>query len=113
MAKAVKTRGTSGKSRAALTPESREDQLVALAVNLIEQRLRDGTASSQETTTLLKMSSRKSRLELEVLKQQIELSKAKTESLKSAQRIEELYNNAMKALRSYQGKESEDDSDGE
>lgn len=36
--------------RPALTPEARENQLISLAIDLVEQRLIDGTASSQETT---------------------------------------------------------------
>ena len=45
---------TERKTRPALTPEAREKQLVALAVDLVEKRLREGTASSQEVTHILK-----------------------------------------------------------
>ena len=107
MRKAVRTSGTPRKGRAALTPEAREDQLVSLAVDLIEQRLRDGTASSQETTTLLKLASRRSKLELEMLEQQVELTKAKTENLKAQQRMDEMYIKAVNAMRSYSGLDEE------
>ena len=42
--------------RPALTPEARENQLIALAVNLAEKQLREGTASSQVITHYLKKS---------------------------------------------------------
>ena len=55
MAKAKKADSakTTRKIRPALTPEARENQMIALAVDLVEQRLLDGTASSQETTHFL------------------------------------------------------------
>ena len=43
----VKATNSSSNSRPALTPEARENQMIALAENLAEQQLRDGTASSQ------------------------------------------------------------------
>ena len=55
MAKPIKSSGSqAGKRRAALTPEGRENQLIDLAVSLVEKRLLEGTASSQEVTTILK-----------------------------------------------------------
>lgn len=112
MAKAVKSPGHSRKTRAALSPEARENQLISLAVDLIEQRLRDGTASSQETTTLLKFASSKHRLELQILEKQKELIAAKTESLKLGSHLEELYLKAVNAMKSYSGQE-EDNQNGE
>lgn len=97
--------------RPALTPEARESQLISMATDLIEQRLRDGTASSQETTAIIKGTLAKSRLEIEILQKQKELIEAKTESLQSAKRIEELYVNALNAMRKYSGQDSEDEDD--
>lgn len=111
MGKAVRSSSAPRKTRAATTPEAREDQLVSLAVDLIEQRLRDGTASSQETTTLLKLASRKSRLELEMLEQQVELTKAKTENLKAQQHMDEMYIRAVNAMKSYSGMDEEETGD--
>ena len=71
------------KIRPALTPEARENQLIALAVDLVEQRLLDGTASSQETTHFLKLGSMRNRLEMEKLEEENRLLKAKTESIQS------------------------------
>lgn len=89
------------KIRPALTPEARENQLIALAIDRAEQQLLDGTASSQVITHYLKLGSTKDRLEREKLERENELLKAKTESIQSMQRIEELYKNALDAMRNY------------
>lgn len=95
--------------RPALTPEARENQLVSLAINLAEQQLRDGTASSQVITHYLKIGSTKERIEKEILEQQKELITAKTEALRSQKRVEELYASALKAMRTYSGQGDDDD----
>ena len=89
--------------RPAITPEARENQLIALAIDRAEQQLLDGTASSQVITHYLKLGSTKERLEREKLERENELLRAKAESIQSAQRIEELYKNALDAMRSYRG----------
>lgn len=94
---------TSRRGRPALTPEARENQLISLAVDLAEEQLRNGTASSQVITHYLKLGSTKERLEKDILEKQKELISAKTESLQSAKRIEELYANALEAMRRYGG----------
>ena len=111
MAKVKKadTKNTTRKIRPALTPEARENQMIALAVDLVEQRLLDGTASSQETTHFLKLGSMKNRLEMEKLQEENRLLKARTEALQSAKRVEELYSEAIKAMRRYSGQGSDDD----
>ena len=108
-AKAVTSSESSRKMRPALSPEARENQLVSLAVDLAEQHLRDGTASSQVITHYLKLGSTKERIEKEILEKQKELIEAKTQSLQSAQRIEELYSNALNAMRNYSGQGCSDD----
>ena len=100
---------TTRKIRPALTPEARENQMIALAVDLVEQRLLDGTASSQETTHFLKLGSMKNRLEMEKLQEENRLLKARTEALQSAKRVEELYSEAIKAMRRYSGQGSDGD----
>lgn len=97
--------------RPALTPESREDQLVALAINLAEKQLLEGTASAQVISHFLKIGSTKERIEKEILEEQKDLIKAKTEALKSEKRVEELYMEALNAMRRYSGQEVEDDYD--
>ena len=95
--------------RPAIDPENRENQLISLATDLVEQRLRDGTASSQETTHFLKLGTTKARLEREILEKQKDLITAKTESLQSAKRIEELYTEALNAMRRYGGQSVPDE----
>jgi hypothetical protein len=97
------------KMRPALTPEARENQLISLAVDLAEKQLREGTASSQVITHYLKMGSTKERIEQEIREKQKELISAKTEALQSAKRIEELYSNAISAMRRYSGHGDEND----
>lgn len=89
--------------RPALTPEGRENQLISLAVDLVEQRLRDGTASAQETTHFLKLASQKSKIELERAKLENELIKAKTQSINDQADMKVLYKNAIEAMRRYSG----------
>lgn len=111
-----KANGSSGqvkKIRPQLTPEARENQLVSLAMDLVEQRLLDGTASSQETTHFLKLGTAKEKLELERLAKENELLKAKTEAIKSAERTEELYKKAIKAMGIYSGNPMKEDDDDE
>ena len=105
------TSNPSRKMRPALTPEARENQLIALAVDLVEQRLREGTASSQETTHVLKLGSMKNRLEMEKLEEENKLVKAKTESIQSQKRVEELYAEALNAMRNYAGQNGGIDDD--
>ncbi len=94
---------SSRRIRPALTPEARENQLISLAVDLAEQQLRDGTASSQVITHYLKLGTEKERLEREKLMKENELLRAKTESIQSTKRIEELYENALNSMRRYGG----------
>ena len=87
----------------ARTPEEREKQLINLAENLAEQQLMEGTASSTIIAHYLKLASSRERIEKEILQKQKELLMAKTESLQSQKRTEELYRNAIEAMRIYSG----------
>lgn len=89
--------------RPMMSPEARENYLISKAYDLVEQRLLDGTATSQETTFFLKLGSTKERIEKEILERQKDLITAKTEALQSQKKVEELYAAAMEAFRSYSG----------
>lgn len=91
------------KMRPALTPEARENQMISLAVDLAEQQLRNGTASSQVITHFLKLGTTVAQLEKEKLEQENKLLQARTEALESAKRVEELYEDAIKAMKKYSG----------
>ncbi|MDY6073124.1 MAG: hypothetical protein SPI49_03395 [Eubacteriales bacterium] len=90
--------------RPALTPEAREGQLVALATDLVEQRLRNGTATSQEVVHFLRLGSMREKLEREKLENENAMLKAKTQNFESQAKIEELYTEALKAMKQYSGR---------
>lgn len=89
--------------RPALTPESREQQLIHLATNLAEQQLRDGTASSQVITHYLKLGTTKAKLELERERKEMALVEAKTQQIYDGKKMEEMYAEAMEAMKRYSG----------
>ena len=99
------------KQAPARTPEARENQLINLAVDLAEKQFVEGTASSQVITHFLKLGSTKERIEKEILHERKELLKAKTEAMQSAKRVEELYQNALDAMRSYSGNDEQVEED--
>ena len=105
----VKTPVSTKKMRPALTPEARENQMIALAVDCAEQQLRDGTASSQVIVHYLKLGSSKEKLEKEKLEKENELLIAKIEAMQSAKASEELYAKAIEAMRRYSGHGSSDE----
>lgn len=110
MAKTVKSPSNhTRKMRPALTPEARENQCISLAMDLAEQQLRDGTASSQVITHFLKAGASKAELEKEKLRRENLMLEAKTKAYQSSEEIKELYEGAIKAMRIYQGQGDPDD----
>ena len=91
--------------RPATTPEGRENQLISLASDLAEKQLNAGTASAQVITHFLKLGSTRERLEQERLQRENLLLSAKIEQLASSKRIEELYETALNAMRTYAGQD--------
>lgn len=100
---------TNGKKRPTLTPEARENRCIALAYDLVEQRLLDGSASSQETTHFLKLASSKERLEREKLEKENKLLEAKTKQYEAIVANENLAAQAIEAFKEYSGKTKQDD----
>lgn len=103
------SKGETRPRRRPITPETRENQLISMAMNLVEQRLADGTASSQETTHFLKLGSPKARLEIEKLTRENELLRAKTEALEAERDKGEMYERAIAAMKRYSGYGGTDD----
>lgn len=97
------------KTRSPLTPEARENLMISLAMDLAEQQLRNGTASSQVITELIKRGSTKAKIEKELLEKQRDLAAAKAESIKAGDRLEELLEKAMKAMGRYRGIDEEEE----
>lgn len=98
--------------RPALTPEGREQQMIALAINAAEKQLLEGTASSQVITHYLKLGTERERLERIKIEHDIRLSDAKAESLKTQQRLDEMFADFMQSFRDYSGDYEEVDGDG-
>lgn len=93
----------------ATTPEERENQLINLAVDLAEEQIRSGSASAQVITHFLKLATYREQLEREKLRNENELLRARVESLASSARTEELYSEAIEAMRKYNGQGEVDD----
>lgn len=89
----------------ATTPEARENQMISLAVELAEKQMIAGTASSQVVSYYLKLGSSREKLEQARLARENDLLEAKMEAMASAKRVEELYSQALDAMRTYAGQE--------
>lgn len=104
--KASKTSNKSGEKRIrrrALSPEAREQQLISLAMDVAEEQMENGTASSQIITHYLKLGALKEKKELELVEAEIALKKARVESLQREERIEELFKSALDSFKVYSG----------
>lgn len=89
--------------RPAISPEAREKQMIALALDQAEKQLIEGTASSQVIVHFLKLATTREALERDKLALENELVKAKTEAINDGKKREELYEEAIKAMRRYRG----------
>lgn len=98
-------------SKRPMSPEARENELIALAYDLAEKQIREGTASAQVIAHFIKQGSKKSRLEGRILEKQEKLVTAKTESLESAKRDEEFHQKVLDAMRKYSGHQDDPDDD--
>lgn len=98
-----RSEGSESRRKPATTPEGRENELVSLASDVAESQMRAGTASSQVITHFLKLGSTRERLEQERLEHENELTRVKIEQIESQKRVEELYMEALNAMRSYAG----------
>lgn len=107
--KVVNPQGTRRSIRPALNPDARENQMIALAMDLAEQRLLDGTASSQEVTHFLKLGSSKAVLERDRLREENKLLRAKTEEIEARKETKAFYEEVVKAIRNYSGQGDPDE----
>lgn len=89
----------------ARTPEQREAQLINLSMDCAEEMMRSGKAPSQVVTHFLKLATVERKLELEKLKSDTDLSRAKVESIERQQRTDEKYEAALNAFRIYTGED--------
>ncbi len=92
-----------------LTPEQQENEMIAMAMDLAVQRLRDGSASNQLLVSIIKNGFARERLEKEKLQKENELLVAKVDAIRAERRTEELYLKALEAMRTYTGAGSADE----
>lgn len=93
----------------AMSSEARDSQMASLAYDLVEQRMRNGTATSQETCYFLKLANPNQKLEKKKLEKQIELLEAKTEQIQAARRMDEVYMEAINAFKLYDGSRDDEE----
>jgi hypothetical protein len=87
----------------ATTLEGREDQLISAAMDLVERRIHEGTASAQETVHFLRLGSVRNQLEQDKLRHENEVLQTRVKEMESRKSSEELYERALAAMRGYQG----------
>lgn len=95
----------SANRRPYITPEARENDVIAAAYDLAEKQIREGTVSSQVLSIFLKAGSRKERLEQSILEEQKKLVSAKTETLEADRRDKVAYEEVLAAMKRYRGDE--------
>lgn len=105
----VAKNSTKKRIRPAATAEARENQLISLAVDLAEKQMIEGTASPSVITHYLKLGSSKQQLELEKIKHENELLRAKTDNLEAQKNMGEMYDKAISAMKLYSGANEEDE----
>lgn len=96
------------KTRAALSPEARQNQLIAMAYDLAEKRLAEGKASSQEIVYLMRLGSRREVAEQRRIENQADFMSAKTKAIEEAESIDKLYSEAISAMKTYSGEDTGD-----
>lgn len=90
-------------SHAATSMEARENELISLAYDAAEKRIREGTATSQEIVHFLKLGSSTDRLQKELMESEMKLKDAKIQALESAEHLEKIYSDAIDAMKRYSG----------
>lgn len=107
--KSTSSPGNQRPRRPAISPEARMSQLTGLAVDLAEQQLRDGTASSQVITHFLKYATKEKEIELQILERQRDLITAKTDQINSQREDDLDYKEVVRAIKGYQGRGDSDE----
>lgn len=93
------------------TPEVREQQMIGLAMDLAERQLREGTASPSVIAHFLKLGSSREEIEQRHIEKKVEHLDAQIDSIQSSAHAEELYKNALDAMRLYSGNYVDEDLD--
>lgn len=85
----------------ARTPKQRENQIIDLVMDKVEQQIAAGRASSQILCHFLKLATEKERLENERLRGELELAKAKVRQIDMQEDLKNLYEEAISAMKGY------------
>ena len=93
------------KSPPAFNDDEREKQLIALAYDEVERRIRNHEATSQELVHFLRMGSSREKQERKIMVKNEELLGAKTESIQNQKSTEIFMRDALLAFKVYAGDE--------
>lgn len=103
MARHLSSKVAERRRKPATSPEAREQEIAALAYDLAEEQIQNGTVSAQVQTHFLKVGSRREQLEQQRIEHENELTKVKIQAIEDQAKIEELYIGAIEAMKSYGG----------
>ena len=92
---------TESREPPSLTVEGRFDQLVNLAVDLAEERLRDKSASNQLISEIIRYGSQKEKLTREKIQMETQMLAAKADALRAQETSAQLLQDAMRAMTEY------------
>lgn len=93
-----------------IPPKTEEEEITmacGLATDLAIKWMREGTAPAQIVTHFLKVGSPKEKAELEKTRHEIELLRAKKKAIEMDEERDKKYQEVIKAISSYAGKEQE------
>ena len=90
-----------------LTPEEWENRLIAKSFKAVEERIDNGTATAAEYVHFLKAGSARQREEMEKLKEENALLRAKTSAIESEKDRASLFRDVIAALGNYRTESSD------
>lgn len=85
-----------------LSDVDHEAKLIALALGLAERQLLEGTATSQVVTHFLRLGSLRAQVEKEKIELENNLLIEKIQSEKLGQKMQEMFQNLLESLQTYQ-----------
>lgn len=92
----------------AVTPEQRNNQLIAMSYDAAETAIASGKATSQLLVHFLKQQTTRDLLELAKLEKENQLLAARTDQIAASEDVRELFQNAINAMTEYKGGSDDD-----
>lgn len=109
MARLVKPGETPNLKRpAAITPEQRNTQLIAMSYDAAEDMIRSGKATSQVIIHFLKQGTARDELEKTKLELEGQLLRARTDQVAASEDVRELMTEVISAMKEYKGESQHD-----